>query len=170
MTCMKTTWQPCQNPYYFSFRYLLPLQQRNWMQNAPVVNNVIGNWKLLGKKINLAFLARFSHDAHQVLSSVGDRVFSSAWGDTVLSGLQQNTDSALKVNFFFPLGHFNHACVHFIIKCKKKSSQFYLISWKGKAFSRSLIKCSNPEGGCLLSRPILPTESSRERKKRKKKK
>ncbi len=48
----------------------------------------------------------------------------------------------------------------------QKSSQFYLISWNGKVFSRSLIKCFLTEGACLPGRPAPLSESLREKREK----
>lgn len=161
MACIKTTWQPCQNPYYFLFGYL---QQRIWMQNAPVVNNVIGNWKLLKKKSCFSGFHMMHIWTSGTVISGRQSVFFCMRRHCAFRPATRYRFCSESQCFFFP--HQVTSTMHaftLLLKWKKKSSQFYLISWKGKAFSRSLIKCTNTEGGCLASRPVLLAESSRER-------
>lgn len=137
-------------------------------ENAPLLNNVMGNWKetfaLLFR--GFAFTYRGAH-GWQVLSSTGDRVCFSAWGDISLVDLQ-----GTKYRFCHRERELRFLC--WVISSMQgslyhkiqKSSQFYLISWNGKVFSRWLIKCSLTEGACLPGRPAPLSESLRKKREK----
>lgn len=121
-------------------------------ENAPLLNNLMGNWKETSALPyrGFAFPYRGAH-GWQVLSSAGDRVCFSAWEDISPSDLPGTKyrfclEREKGLRFLYWVISSMQGSLY---DKMQKSSQFYLISWNGKVFSRSLIKCSLTEGACL---------------------
>ncbi len=137
--------------------------------NAPLLNNMMGNWKETFALLFRGFA--FRTEVHMVgrycHQLVTECVFlleetSHSW---ICKG--QNIDSVLRERescrfLCWVISSMQGSLYHKI----QKSSQFYLISWNGKVFSRSLIKCFLTEGACLPGRPAPLSESLREKREK----